>query len=920
MPGELWDFAWNHTFDLRPRIARASAGWRTPWEVVTGETPDISEWIDFGFYDFVTFKDGDTSWPDERWELGRWLGRSHDVGAGLVYWILKQNGEIVSRGTVLPISEKDKQDPDFVERCRLFNESIDENVGKFDEFFVIDDTPNDEPERALDELLDDDGNKIPSASQDESDPCIGATVFMPRGDRVEAVTIERRKRDADGNLVGRKHQNPILDSRRYIAKFRDGEEAEFAYNVIAEHLLSQVDSEGKQYQLFHKIVNHRKLKNAVAKADQMRQDGDRSVKKKTTAGWDLEVEWRDGGTSWLPLKTLKETNMVDVAEYAIANKIADEPAFDWWVPYVIKRKERLNKRFVKATQRHQRVGYKFGVRLPTTVDEALRIDAEEGTTFWKAAIEKEMDKARIAFEILEEGEAPPAGYSKIPTSWVFDVKMDFTRKARIVAGGHRAPKTNESTYASVVSRESVRILFTIAALNDLDVMVTDIGNAYLNAKTKEKVYVICGKEFGPEYEGRAALIVRALYGLASSANAWHTHLAETLVSMGFLPSKGDRDVWMKPATKPDGTEYYEYILVYVDDLSVISHDPGKIMDVIESRYRLKEKPSAPDIYLGQKIKPFTVESSGKTVWSFSAEAYLAKAIPVVESKFPKINLKEFGGNQPLPTGYHPEVDESPTLDEDDTHLYGSYIGILQWAVELGRIDIAHSTSLMARFRANPREEHLKRVVGIFAWVKKHFKSRVVLDPEPRNWASRRFLKVDWASHYPGAAEVLPTDAPEPRGKRIQLNVFVDASHATDLLTRRSTTGILIYIGNAPVRWYSKRQNTVESSTFGSEFVAMKIATEMIEGLRYKLRMLGIEIDGPANVFCDNESVVKNVTKPESTLTKKHNAVAYHKVREAAAAGTLRVCHEPGKQNVADMLTKILPRDDVYKCCRACLTM
>jgi hypothetical protein len=108
-------------------------------------------------------------------------------------------------------------------------------------------------------------------------------------------------------------------------------------------------------------------------------------------------------------------------------------------------------------------------------------------------------------------------------------------------------------------------------------------------------------------------------------------------------------------------------------------------------------------------------------------------------------------------------------------------------------------------------------------------------------------------------------------------------------------------------WYSKRQNTVESSTFGSEFVVMRVAIEMIEGLvRYKLRMMGIRIDGLTNVFCDNAAVVRNSTAPESVLKKKHNAIAYHRAHEAVAAGTIRIAKEDGETNLSDLLTKCLP--------------
>lgn len=139
-----------------------------------------------------------------------------------------------------------------------------------------------------------------------------------------------------------------------------------------------------------------------------------------------------------------------------------------------------------------------------------------------------------------------------------------------------------------------------------------------------------------------------------------------------------------------------------------------------------------------------------------------------------------------------------------------------------------------------------------------------------------------------------------------MQCFVDANHAGCHVTRRSHTGVIIYVNRAPILWFSKRQNTVETSTFGSEFVAMRIATEMIEGLRYKLRMMGVPIDGPTTVFCDNQSVVHNTTKPESTLKKKHNAIAYHRVREAAASGTIIVAKVDSKENLSDLLTKSLP--------------
>jgi hypothetical protein len=108
------------------------------------------------------------------------------------------------------------------------------------------------------------------------------------------------------------------------------------------------------------------------------------------------------------------------------------------------------------------------------------------------------------------------------------------------------------------------------------------------------------------------------------------------------------------------------------------------------------------------------------------------------------------------------------------------------------------------------------------------------------------------------------------------------------------TGIILYVQNAPIVWYNKRQNPVEAATFGSEFIALRIYKELIVVMRYKLRMFGVPIDELMNVFCDNCGVVKNASNPELTLIKKNNAINYHAVREAIAADIMQVGKEDGE--------------------------
>ena len=125
--------------------------------------------------------------------------------------------------------------------------------------------------------------------------------------------------------------------------------------------------------------------------------------------------------------------------------------------------------------------------------------------------------------------------------------------------------------------------------------------------------------------------------------------------------------------------------------------------------------------------------------------------------------------------------------------------------------------------------------------------------------------------------------PAPRGQMVSTHCFVDSDHAANTVMRCSQTGLLLFVNRAPVTWFSKRQNTVELSTFRSEFITMKTVVEHIEALHYKLWMFGIPIEGPTNVFCDNKAVFKNTSIPDSTLKKKHTSICYHRAREAVAA-------------------------------------
>jgi len=907
-PSCLWDCCYEYIAMKRNNTSlniRELDG-EVPETKLTGDTSDISHIAEFGWFDWVW-----TLSPKEPKKLCRYCGPSMDVGDIITSRCLTEKGTFLHRTSVFPLSPEEERMESVKEMKQAFMDKLKSKLTK-EKFKPMEDDPEDPvmaPEATYSpyEPVDpSDPKPLPELEEADDwtdelvDKYVNARVFIAQGDQKHYGTVVSRKRNSEGQPVGRSHNNPLQDTAVYEVAFDTGEIEEYTANKIAEAIYAKIDDEGYTHFVLKDISDHRCDNSAVRQNETGRR-------LKTTRGWQLCVEWNDGTSSWESLKDLKESNPLEVAQYASANQLLEEPAFAWWVPQVIRRSNRI----IKAMKtRYLRRNQKYGIEMPKDVKRALEIDAETGTTFWRDAIAKEMKAVGKAFEILEEHEPTPVGHTHIKCHMVFDIKPDFTRKARLVAGGHMTDPPQSITYASVVSRESVRLAFLIAALNDLDVMAADIGNAYLNAETKEKIYTTCGPEFGPIHQGKRAKIVRALYGLKGSGAAWRSLISQVIHDeLGFKPCRADNDVWMRPSTKPNGEKYYEYILVYTDDILCVSTNPKELLGFIDQNFLLKKGSiGEPTQYLGASVSKYTVwDDEGKEVvcWSMSSKQYVKEAIKNVERTLDKDNKKLRPNTKSvLPVTYCPELDATPLLESELVQRYQEHIGVLRWAVELGRIDICGETSMMASYCAAPRIGHLEAVYHMFAYLKHHENSRLVFNPDYAKHKPSE--QADWSEFYRDAKEQIPLDMPEPRGKEIQTTCFVDSDHAGDKVTRRSRTGVLIFANRAPIVWYSKKQTSIETSSFGSEFSAMKTAVELVEGLRYKLRMMGVPLDGHTHVLADNQSVVKNSSIPESTLKKKSNSIAYHYVRERAAAGVIHIQYENTKTNLADCLTKIQP--------------
>jgi hypothetical protein len=287
---------------------------------------------------------------------------------------------------------------------------------------------------------------------DTYDRYLNVEVVLNRdGEPLRARVVKRAKLEL-GAPIGRAHTNPLFDTREYDCIFDDGTMERYTANIIAENLFSQCDSEGRSYLVLKEIVDHSKDNSAVAIAEGFTVGfNGNNVPKKTTRGWKLFCQWKDNTTTWVPLVDLKDSNPIELAEYAIANRIDEEPAFRWRVKDVLRKRNHI---IAKVKKRYWRITHKFGIRLPKTVEEAIRIDQETNTTFWTDAIKKEMEKVNIVFDFIEDwtpeqvrqgiAKGDFVGFQEIDCHMVFDVKMDLTRKASLCSQWAHDGNTIES--------------------------------------------------------------------------------------------------------------------------------------------------------------------------------------------------------------------------------------------------------------------------------------------------------------------------------------------------------------------------------------------------------------------------------------------------------------------------------------------
>ena len=228
--------------------------------------------------------------------------------------------------------------------------------------------------------------------------------------------------------------------------------------------------------------------------------------------------------------------------------------------------------------------YQFGYEVPKNVRHAYELDQLQGNTKWADAMRSELkslDELKV-FRPLRRGQPPPANFKLIPLLWVFTIKPDGTHKARCVTGGHVTGPMEDNVFAAVVKMPNIQLVLLLVALNDLQVLMGDIKNAYLYAKMHEKVFIIAGEEFDP-LQGLILVVKGAWYGLKSSGNHFFAHLSDNIRKQSFVPSKPDKCVWFR-----EMHGWNDYLLTHVDNINVAARDAVEVIKDLQRTYVIKK--------------------------------------------------------------------------------------------------------------------------------------------------------------------------------------------------------------------------------------------------------------------------------------------------------------------------------------------
>lgn len=497
---------------------------------------------------------------------------------------------------------------------------------------------------------------------------------------------------------------------------------------------------------------------------------------------------------------------------------------------------------------------------PKTLQEAM--DDDKWTKWEHGMIEEnESLNTNQTWELVPR----PSNRKVLRGKWVYRLKRGalgeiLRYKARWVVRGFEQLEGLDyhETFASVVKPMTYKALFAIAAANDWDIEQMDVKTAFLYGNIEEDIYVEQPDHFDDNSK-RVCKLKKALYGLKQSPRVWYQTLATFLTSLGYAPLDSDFNVFSKHGT---------FLAIYVDDLIITGSSSNQITTLkhaLSDRFHMANL--GPCIYyLGMVIS----RDRPNRILALSQTAYIERVL----KDHHMFDCKPMDTPMATDSSLHKAEDgyqASPEL----RHHYQSAVGSLMYIMLGTRPDIAYAISVVSRYGSNPTDEHWKAVKRIFRYLKATLHMRLTF-----------------------------------QGPIQSLIGYTDSDWAGDKDTRRSTSGYVFSLGSAPISWSSKRQPTVALSTCEAEYTGQTQAAKEAVWLKSLLSQLTGDNQYLKSVviYGDNQGAIALAQNPRFHARTKHIDIQNHYVRESIASKQVALKYIPTESQVADGLTKPLPRD------------
>ena len=515
------------------------------------------------------------------------------------------------------------------------------------------------------------------------------------------------------------------------------------------------------------------------------------------------------------------------------------------------------------------------VKVPTTHKMAMK---SEDALKWQIAEQAELD-SMTKHKVFTQMVLPP-GKKKIDTKWVYAVKYKdgqiYKYKARLVAKGYEQiyGVDYEETYAPVARLTSLRIVLAISAKLNFDIQQMDVETAFLNATLEEEVYISIPSGVTMLEGCNCIRLNKALYGLKQSPREWYDNINACLQSLSFRRLHSEHCLYIY-----NKDNEICIISLYVDDLIIAGSDKrvtNRVKQCLSRRYSMKDLGDIDEI-LGCKVH-FDHHLGCVTINQCKYTAgILSKYLEPPEQTWI---------DTPADSTITLTTEQSPQTEVEKEYMstipYREVIGSLLWLSMGTRPDITYAVSQSAKFSANPGIEHWKSVKRILRYLH-----------------GTRTLGLKYQS-YSESKEELSIESMIPVG-------YVDADYARDPVTRRSCSGYMFFLANAPISWQTRQQPTVALSTMESEFMAACAAAQESVWLMQLLTEFGTKFNHPINIYEDNKACIDYTKNSTSHQRTKHISVRYHFIRDLIQQGALCLLPIKTADNIADILTKPLDK-------------